>query len=293
MHITVLGATGKTGRVFVERLAADGHALVAVGRSLERLEQCTPDARHAVADLARPETLTPALAGAEVVVSLAHAGHAATVLAALPGSCRRVVLTGSVRRHSRLPDPAAEAVRAGAAAFRDFQSRSAVEAVWLDPSMIYGAPEDRGVGRILRLMRRWPGWLPMVLPLPDGGRRTVQPVFIDDMVEALAAALSRAEAPGGPIVVAGPAPMTYAAMVRACARALGRRVAIAPLPAPLLAAMARLGSALGRPLPVSAAELMRASEDKAFEVADLRRRLGVEPRSFAEGLRLTIARSAR
>ncbi len=57
--------------------------------------------------------------------------------------------------------------------------------------------------------------------------------------------------------------------------------------------MARLGSALGRPLPVNAAELMRAGEDKAFEVADLRRRLGVEPRSFAEGLRLTIARSAR
>ncbi len=292
MRVSVQGATSKTGLLLIRQLTDGGHDVVAVGRDQGRLRKRVPNARHAVADLARPETLTPALSGAEVVVSLVHAGHAATVLEALPGSCRRVVLTGSVRRHSRLPDPAAEAVRAGAAAFRDFQSRSDVEAVWLDPSMIYGAPEERGVGRILRLMLRWPGWLPMVLPLPDGGRRTVQPVFVDDMVEALAAAVSRTEAPGEPIVVAGPAPMTYAAMVRACARAVGRRVAIAPLPAPLLAAIARLGSALGRPLPVSAAELMRAGEDKAFEVADLRRRLGVEPRSFAEGLRLTSARSA-
>ncbi len=50
-------------------------------------------------------------------MSLVHAGHAATVLDSLPGSCRRVVLTGSVRRYSRLPDAAADAVRDGAAAF--------------------------------------------------------------------------------------------------------------------------------------------------------------------------------
>lgn len=256
-----------------------------------RLSQRVANTRHAIADLRRPDTVASAFAGAEVVVSLAHAVHAEIVLACLPKSCRRVVLTGSVRRHSRLPDPAADAVRTGVAAFEKFRAAQATaEAVWLDPSMIYGAPGDRNVGRILRLLRKWPRWLPLVLPLPAGGRHLVQPVLVDDVVEAIAAAVVRPEAPGAPIVVAGPEPMTYAEMLRHCAAAVGRRITILPIPAPLLAAAASLLSALGRPLPVSAAELRRVGEDKAFSLDDLRRRLGVEPRTFTEGLQLAAER---
>ncbi len=268
-----------------------GHEAVAVGRNLGRLTARVPDARHAVADLQDQGTITAALAGAQVVVSLAHAAHTRTVLACLPRSCRRVVLTGSVRRYSGLPDAAADAVRDGAAAFEEFRAKQTAQAVWLDPSMIYGARGDRNVGRILRILDKWPRWLPVVLPLPAGGRRMVQPVLVDDLVRALMAAIDRPEAPGAPIVVAGPAPMTYAHMLRQCAGALGRHLTILPVPVSLLAAAARLAAALGLALPVSAAELRRAGEDKIFAIDDLRRRLGVEPRPFAEGLRLAMDRS--
>ncbi|MGH6954460.1 MAG: SDR family oxidoreductase [Alphaproteobacteria bacterium] len=284
--MAVLGATSKTGRYLVGRLCADGHDVIALGRDRGRLDALDRRAERRVADLGRPDTVRAALAGAECVVSLAHARHTEALLAALPDACRRVVLTGSTRKFSRLADPAAEAVREGEARFLASNRRG----VMLHPTMIYGAPDDRNVNRLLGLIRRWPRIVPVLLPLPDGGRRHLQPVFVDDMVEALVGALTRPSAPGKPVVVAGPEPISYREMVRACGRALGRRVYVLTVPGILLVAVARLAAGLGLALPFDASELRRASEDKRHDVSAMRERLGVAPRSFADGLRLKLER---
>lgn len=286
MIVAVLGASGKTGRYVAARLARDGHRVVAIGRSAERLARIDAPVETRRADLEDAASVRAALAGAEIVVSLAHARFAAAVLDALPPSCRRVVLTGSTRKFTALPDTAAEAVRAGEAAFL----ASGKPGVMLHPSMIYGAPDDRNVNRLLRLFRRWPRFLPVVVPLPDGGRHLVQPVFVDDAVEAFAAAVARPEATGAAIVVAGPEPIAYADFVRACAAAVGRRAHVLPLPSALLIGLARLMAALGLSPPFDAAELRRAAETKRFDIAALRDRLGVAPRPFADGLRLKLER---
>ena len=156
--------------------------------------------------------------------------------------------------------------------------------------MIYGAPDDRNVNRLLRLFRRWPRWLPVVVPLPDGGRHLVQPVFVDDVVEAYAAAVARPDVTGASIVVAGPQPISYASFVRDCAAAVGRRAHVLPVPSGLLIGLAKVMATLGVRPPFNAAELRRAAESKRFEVTDLHARLGVTPRGFREGLKLKIER---
>src|SRR3546814_3666916 len=70
----------------------------------------------------------------------------------------------------------------------------------------------------------------MILPLPGGGRNLVQPILVDDLASAVAAAV-RAVDPPRSIVLAGPEPMTYAEMVKACAGAVGRRARVVPAPA--------------------------------------------------------------
>jgi nucleoside-diphosphate-sugar epimerase len=284
--VAVLGASGKTGRFVAARLARDGHQVIAVGRSAERLARIAAPVESCLADLDDPATVPRALAGAEIVVSLAHARFTEAVLYALPATCRRVVLTGSTRKFTALPDPAADAVRAGEAALL----ASGRPGVMLHPSMIYGAPDDRNVNRLLRLFRRWPRFLPVVVPLPDGGRRLVQPVFVDDVVEAFAAAVARPDVTGA-VVVAGPEPISYAAFVRACAEAAGRRARILPVRSALLVSIAQIMSATGVRPPFDAAELRRATESKRFDVTDLRTRLGVTPRSFNEGIKLKIERA--
>ena len=278
--VAVLGATGKTGRPLVARLCDDGHRVVAIGRDPERLETLDRRASARLADLDHPPTVTLALEDAERVVSLAHARYIPALLECLPPRLERLVVTGSTRVFSRLPDPAVEAVRAGERAFL----AAGIDGVMLHPSLVYGAPEDRTVNRLLGLIRRFP-----VLPLPDGGRHSVQPIFVDDAVAAFAAAVVRPEAPGPPIVLAGPEAIPYREMVTLCARALGRRPLLVPVPVAMLATALRAAETLGLAPPVAAAEVLRSGEDKAFDVAPMVARLGVRPRPFAEGLALVLA----
>ena len=50
----------------------------------------------------------------------------------------------------------------------------------------------------------------------------MQPVFVDDVADAMVAALLEPDVSGPPIAVVGPEPITYAAIVSMCAAALGR-----------------------------------------------------------------------
>jgi uncharacterized protein YbjT (DUF2867 family) len=285
MIVALLGATSKTGRHVTHTLCERGHTVRALGRDATRLAPLDARATRHVVDLETPGTLAAALAGVEVVASLAHARFTDAVLAAAPSSAR-LVLTGSLRKHTRLQDPAAEAVRRGEAAFL----ASGRAGVMLHPSMIYGAAEERNVGRILRFLRRFPAALPIPVPLPDGGRHTVQPVFVDDMVAAFVAAVETPSSSGPSITIAGPRPIPYRDMIAICAQALGRRVVIVPVPVALLAGLASMAGKCGVRVPFNAAELTRAGEDKAFAIDDMKTRLGVSPRDFAEGVRLKLER---
>ena len=277
----VLGASGKTGRYLVERLCADGHDVVAIGRSQARLEALGDGCRHAIADFDHPVSVAKALVGAQCVINLVHARHTEVLLDCLPSACERLVLVGSTRRFTALPDPAADQVRAAETLFLS----SGVAGVMLHPSMIYGAPDDRNVNRLLHLVRS-----ARILPLPNGGRNLVQPLFVDDMVAALAAAALKPAATGPSIVVAGPEPITYAAMLRACAAAQNATITIVPVPELLMRAGVGAASMLGIKTPLTAAEIRRAMEAKSFNIDALKSRLGVTPRSFEDGLRLKIER---
>lgn len=285
MKVAVVGATGMTGRHVVGALVARGHAVVATGRDPAKLAALGDGIEWRIGDFDRPETLPKALAGADAVAYVAHAKHTKLVLDAMePGA--RLVVTGSTRVFSKLEDPAAQAVREGLAAFAATGRKGQV----LLPAMIYGAKEDRNVGRVLRFLARFPRWCPIPAPLPDGGRHTVQPIHVEDVAACVAAALERPENDGPPIVLAGPEPIAYARMVRECAAALRRRVLVIPVPVRALALLARAMARLGLKPPFDAKELTRAAEDKAFDIAPMRERLGVIPRPFADGVAAKVIR---
>lgn len=279
--VAVVGASGKTGRHLVARLVTEDMRVIAVGRSPERLARYSdPRAERRVATFEEPSALRAALDGADVVINTAEARFVDSLLAALPPTCRRVIQLGTMRRYLAKPDePGRYAARA-----EDVLRRYGIPALVIHPGLIYGHEDDQNVEKVLAFMRRWPHILPLVLPLPDGGRRTVQPIHIDDIVDALVAAAVRVEAPGAPIVAPGP-PLSYADMLHLCADAAGRRLYILPVPTIVLSAMAHMAQWIGVKVPFGADSLDRAGEDKHQSSAMLAERLGVIPRSFAEGLR--------
>lgn len=289
MRIAVIGASGRSGGLVIDRLGALRHEVIAISRDPARLAGLRGRAEVRVADLQSRSTVTAALTGADRVISLAHARFTADLLLALPETCSGVVLTGSVRKYTRLADSAADTVRAGEAAFLAYREAGAA-GVMLHPSMIYGAPGDRNVGRILGLIQRWPKALPLVLPLPGGGRHTVQPVFADDFADAVAAAVIATGPLPATVDIVGPEPIRYADMVRECAKAVGRTARILPAPLWALTGLAKSSSAVGIRLPFSPAELARGAEDKRFDPTPMGAALGVIPRPFSQGVRDKLER---
>lgn len=277
LHVVILGATGRTGRLAVAGFCAAGHRVTAIGRSPDKLDLVDARAdRHAVA-MADRDRLAPLLANADAIVACNHAQYTGDLLAALPPRDIPLVLMGSVRRYLPIPDHDGALIAQAEAIF----TASGRSGVMLHASMIYGAPADGNVGRLRNFLRRLPPL--MILPLPDGGRHLVQPIHVDDVVRCLIAAVDkRVTAP--PLILAGPRPFAYAELIRQVARSVGRRVAILPVPVGLLAGIATLAARIGLRLPFKAAELRRAGADKNFDITPMRDILGVEPMDFSAGL---------
>ncbi len=260
--IIVLAATGRLGRATLPLL----EGCIAVGRDAAKLAALPDIIATRRADFDDHQALTAALDGATSVLSCANAIHLPAILRALPPrGVERLVVMGSTRCFSRFPDPTAAAVRRAQQLLQD----QPIPAVLLLATLIYGAGGSV-VDSIARIIERWP-----VLPLPGYGRASVQPIHIEDVALCLAAALVRPDAPGKPIVIAGPEPMCYRAMVETIAAHRNLRLRTMGLPAwPFRLAgqlpLGRIGSSLGRLV-----------EDRLFDITEMRERLGVEPRAFA------------
>jgi nucleoside-diphosphate-sugar epimerase len=275
--LAIIGAGGRSGQALTRALRYAGRPFRPVLRNAATWNGAEPPR---IADLTDAPALAAALAGMEIIVSTAHARHAPAILAAAPAGAA-LVLMGSTRRYSRWPDAHGDGVRAGEAAFL----ASVRPGVMLHPSMIYGATGENNVQRLAALMRRLPA-----LPLPGGGRALVQPIHQEDVTACLMAAITRAPALSGTLVIAGPQAMPYREFCAAVARAAGlapRRVL--PVPAGALMALAPLTRALPFLPRIGADEIRRLTEDKAFDIAPMRATLGVEPRPLAAGLDQTFS----
>jgi len=271
IRVTVLAATGRLGQALLRRLQAEAVTVLAVGRDPAKLAALS-GVETRVADLGDAAALAAALVDAEIVISCANAQFVPAILAALPATgVARLVLMGSTRCFSGVPDGTATAVRVAEAAL----AACPIPSVLLLATLIYGG--GAGVVEVLAgQIRRF-----RLLPLP-GAAALVQPIHIDDVAASLVAALLRPNAPGAPIVIAGPRAMPYRDMVRAIATARRLRLVLLPVPSMPIRAGAWLAGRIG-PLTGIAGSVRRLLEDKSFDISEMRERLGVEPRDFAPG----------
>ncbi len=232
-----------------------------------------------IADIEDAGALARALADATQIVCCAHARHASAVLAASPENARFVFL-GSTRKFTRWPDAHGEGVRSGEAAFL----ASGRKGLMLHPTMIYGAQGEDNVRRLAALLRLLP-----VVPLPEGGRALVQPIYQDDVTRAVLAALQVPAAAPESLVIAGPAAVRYADFVREVAAAAGLRPPrIVPVPVFLLSLAAWFARRLPGMPKVGSDEIRRLAEHKNFAIDAMRSRLGITPIPLAEGLAKTF-----
>jgi uncharacterized protein YbjT (DUF2867 family) len=265
-RILLVGGTGFLGSAVAARLA-DRRTIALVRSTSDR--SVLPDGIEIrTGDLAQPLPLD----GIDTLVYCASMGfgHVPGLVQQLEKQAvRRAVFVSTTAIFTTLKS-ASRAMR--------LDAEAAVQASSLDwtilrPTMIYGTARDRNISRLLRYLKRWP-----VFPLC--GNALWQPIYVEDLADAVVAALDSSTTSHKAYNLAGAAPLSFADLVRTAAHAVGRRIMLLPVPLEAAVLAARLTRI------VSTEQIRRLAEDKSFSIADATRDFNFAPRSFADGVSL-------
>jgi NADH dehydrogenase len=290
--VVIFGGTGFLGRRLARRLVAGGDVVrVAVRHAEDARELLDPSCRDAVAvlqaDVRDPSSVAAAVAGADAVVNAVSAyvekagvtfdaihvrAAEAMARAAAAAGVRRLVYVSGIGA-----DASSQAPYIGARGRGEIAVLNAFpDATIVRPSAMFG-PGDALFGMVGEMSR----FLPALPVIGDGGVR-LQPVWVDDVAEAIARILAEPKTVGRTYELGGPGVYTLRELVEFALRTVGRKRAILPLPFPLAELAARLFEFLpSAPLTTHQVDLLK-SDNVAGGALPGFRDLGVEPKSIAD-----------
>jgi NADH dehydrogenase len=153
------------------------------------------------------------------------------------------------------------------------------------PGAMFG-PGDALFGTLAGLARLLP-----VLPLIGGGRTRLQPVYVEDVVEAVCRILINPGTSGQTYELAGPRTYTMREMVVFTVRLAGKRRLLMTVPFAIADVLARLLEFLpSPPLTTSQVDLLKADNVASGTLPGFRD-LGIEPEAVEEVVPTYIGRS--
>lgn len=266
--VSVFGGSGFLGRRLVRRLAAEGATLRVAVRSPDRVRSVlgADDLDRVTvfrADVRDQASVAAAVAGVDAVVNAVsayvekpgvtfesvHEQGAKTLAqeAAAAGVARFVLVSGIGA------DPGSRSPHIRARGRGEFVVRQAFpSATVVRPSAMFG-PGDALFGTLADIVRLLP-----VVPLIGGGRTRLQPVYVEDVAEAIARMLADPETAGRSYEFAGPGVYTLRELVELALRILGKRRILLPVPFAVAEIQARLFELLpSPPLTTSQVDLLR------------------------------------
>lgn len=317
--VAITGASGFVGRYATRWLAARGHRVIAVSRSGIDTPAPGVEARNISGEASVAE-LAWACRGAGAVLHLAGRAHvmeenggdplaayrAANVEAtrrALEGAaaagCQRFVFASSVKamgERTTVPwtedtppaptDPYGVSKLEAERMVAEEGARLGLDTVSIRFPAIYG-PGMRA--NMLRLF----GAVARGMPLPLGAidnRRSL--LFVGNAAAVLETAIRHADGGTGCYFVSDEQDVSTPELVRAIARAIGRRPRLIPVPPALFRLAGRIGDKLPHWVswPVTSARVQRLMDSLQVDPTRIRRELGfAPPYSMDEGMRETAA----
>jgi NADH dehydrogenase len=298
--ILVAGGSGFIGSAVTRRLVRGG-AEVAVmtahpDRSRARIESL--GARPVEGDVRDPSSLGRAVSGASAVVQTLtfptfpvqkprkgytfeefdHLGTERLVRASVAAGVRRFVYCSGAAAAPDGPKVWFRAKWGGEQAVRG----AGIAHVVLRPSWVYG-PEDRALNKFVAFHR----WLPFV-PVIGDGRQRLQPVFVDDVAEALAQAAAP-DGPTGTFEIGGPDVMDMDGVLGAMMEVRGKRKPLVHFPAALPKLAGFFLQALPRP-PLSPEAVDFATGDALADTGPLLRAFDLRLTPLRDGLSTYLTR---
>jgi uncharacterized protein YbjT (DUF2867 family) len=288
--VCVFGGTGFLGRRLVQRLASEGSTVRVAVRHPDRARSALLAAgldRISVfgADVRDQTTVAAALAGADAVVDAVSAyvetggvtfeavheqGAKTLAREAAAAGVTSFVLVSGIGADPESGFPYIRARGRGERAVRQVFPGATI----VRPSAMFG-PGDALFGTLAHLARLLP-----VLPLIGGGRTRLQPVYVEDVAEAIARILADPGTAGGTFELAGPTVYTLRELFIIALRIIGKRRLLMPVPFAAAEFQARLFGLLPNPpLTSSQVDLLKA-DNVASGILPGLRELNIVPKAI-------------
>jgi uncharacterized protein YbjT (DUF2867 family) len=288
--VSVFGGAGFLGRCLVQRLASEGSTVRVAVRHADRARSALRSAgldRVSVfaADVRDQATVGAALAGADAVVDAVSAyvetggvtfeavhEEGANTLAreAVAAGVVRFVLVSGIGAD---PESGSPYIRARGRGERMVQQAFPAATI-VRPSAMFG-PGDALFGTVAHLARLLP-----VLPLIGGGRTRLQPVFVEDVAEAIARILADPGTAGQTYELAGPKVYTLRELFEITLSLMGIRRLLVPVPFAVAEVQARLFEFLPNPpLTSGQVDLLKADNVASRDLPGLRE-LNILPKAI-------------
>jgi uncharacterized protein YbjT (DUF2867 family) len=230
---TVFGGSGFLGRYIVRALVQEGWRIRVAVRRPDLAAFLQPiggvgQIQPVQANLRFPDSIAAAVEGATAVVNASGVkaqsgpqtytavhvdGASALARAALAARVSSYVHISGIGSDPNSASPYVASKGLGEKATRE----TFPAAVVMRPSVVFG-PEDEFFNRFAALACYFPA-----LPLLGGGRSRLQPVYVGDVGQAVAAALSGLAKPGAAYELGGPRTMTLREAAELTMRAIDRR----------------------------------------------------------------------
>ncbi len=266
MRVLVTGGTGLVGASAVRSLLDRGHVVRVLSRQVtravpianERLERWPSDVTNAASLRGSADGCSAVL---HIVSVVDESSSAATVDGVNVNGTRNVLReaeragVGKVVYVSSLgadhgTTPYHESKRAAEALCRGFAGQWVI----VRPGAVYG-PGDQHISVLLQLLRTLPA-----IPTIDDGDQLFQPIWHEDLAQALASAVERDDLAGQTLDVAGDELTSQNDLVRRLSELVGRQVPRIPVPEIFASLGLRALDAVGIDAPLSAATVRMVAE---------------------------------
>ena len=297
--VTVFGGTGFLGRRIVRHLRLHGFGVRVASRHPDRghalLRPDDPQLRSIKADVHDERSVADALADAYGVVnavSLYVEQGLETFHSVHVESARRVAAQAQRAGVKRLvhvsgigADPRSQSLYIRKRGEGELAVRVAfADAILIRPAVMFG-PDDAFLTTIIKLLDRLP-----IYPIFGNGQMRLQPVYVEDVGQAIAKVLQRAQTRPIMFECGGPRVYSYEEFLRAVASVAGIKPILIPVPFAAWHALAWIAEMLpSPPITRNQVELMQVDSASSPDIPGMGE-LGISPHSIEEILQDILRR---
>jgi NADH dehydrogenase len=255
----VFGGSGFIGRNVVRELARRGWRVRVAVRRPHHAQFLRPMGAVGQVQLKQVNirhrgSIVEALKGADAVINLVGllsqegAQSFEAVQSGGAASLARLASEAGIRRFVQISAIGADATSASLYARTKGEAERAVRtaiptATIVRPSVVFG-PEDQFFNRFATLLSFAPPFVPVPI-LIGGGKTRFQPVYVDDVADAVCEALQRPDTQGKIYELGGPRIYSFKALLELMLSETGQSRILAPLPFAIAPAAGFFGEALG------------------------------------------------